>query len=151
MLGPVPLHAQERGITVSLPYPEPCSTRPRKRGTLHGLRPYVDAHARPRDAWLPSSSPSRTKHLPNTCLQKRRRSTGSAFYGTDQRLFPPGCAAILVRGVLSESSPWPGCLEPNLLPLQSRPHWNSIPRVKTLGLVLLPLRGINRQRQTANR
>ena len=36
MSGPVP--AQERGMRMSLPYPQPCSTRPRKRGTLHGLR-----------------------------------------------------------------------------------------------------------------
>ena len=29
---------QERGMMVSLPYPQPCSPRPRKRGTLHGSR-----------------------------------------------------------------------------------------------------------------
>jgi hypothetical protein len=38
MSGPVSLHAQERGMTVRLPYPQRCSPRPRKRGALHGLR-----------------------------------------------------------------------------------------------------------------
>ena len=43
VLGPVPLDAEERGVMVSSPYPQPCSPRARKRGAPW-VAPYVDAH-----------------------------------------------------------------------------------------------------------
>ena len=36
MLRHLPLHTQERSETTGLPHAQPCSSRPRKRGTLHG-------------------------------------------------------------------------------------------------------------------